>query len=216
MIRIFVHPSGQTQRLAVADLTRGGVAIFAELLASVSAPVALVYSDPPWSPGNEKWWRRHAGEAPPEDYARLLNAWCWCAAMCNPEHVLCEQSVNAAHRQLLLDAVSRQLAWNLPLLEHWTVYYGNPLRPNVLLHWGNESLVTDPSEMYGEAMTRRVFEGIAGLAGRAVADPCMGLGMTSRMAHRFGQHCIGTELNPKRLERSISWLLRHGYQEQAP
>lgn len=223
--RVFVHPSGRTQRLAVADLRAGGVEVF---LGLCGGALDVVYSDPPWNPGNEKWWRRHAGEEEPcADYEGLVRAWCEAVAGSQPAHIFCEQSVNFAHRAYLMRAVNRCPAWiarepdglhrwRWPLLELWTVQYGSPKRPNMLLHFGREKLSTDPSGLHNEAMTRCVFEGVDWhrFGRRAtVGDPCMGLGTTSRMADAFDLHCVGTELNPTRLARTIDWLVKHGYRE---
>jgi hypothetical protein len=210
MIRTFKHARGMLQKLAVADLINGGADV---LVGMASAPVALVYSDPPWSPGNEKWWRRYAGEDPPDDYNDLLDAWCRAVVALAPRDVFCEQSANDAHRGLFLAAVARRDAWRLPLLELWSVRYGSSKLPNVLLHFGHTPITTDPSGMSGVKMTRTVLRGLAYQAGETVADPCMGLGMTSRLAHERGWNVIGTELNPKRLDRTIGWLLSHGYTE---
>lgn len=202
----------QEQRLAVADLTTDeGLATFATLLEGLT--VSIVYSDPPWNPGNEKYWRRYAKASETRGYDRLLDAWCRCVVACRPEHVLVEQSIIPAHKQMLLDAIARCTGWHLPLLEEWTVQYGSPKRPNALLHFGREKLSTDPSGMHGIGMTRAVFRGLAIRPGATVADPCMGLGMTSRVAHEFGLSCIGTELNPARLERTIATLRKLGYAE---
>ena len=203
------------QRLAVADLLVGSGEAFRALIPS---PGILVYSDPPWNPGNEKWWRRHARAEPPIAYDQLLDAWCNCVAACCPRDVFCEQSFNAKHRSLFIDAVARCPGWQLPLLKEWTVYYGSPgsrscLRPNALLHFGSIPLTTDPSGLSGEAMTQRVFDGLALPSGTYVADPCMGKGMTSRQAHKHGCHCFGTELNAARLDYAIKWLLKNGYTE---
>ena len=209
-MRVF-RCGGREQRVAVADLTAGGDESF---IAMLDGRQAVIYSDPPWSPGNEKWWRRHAGEKPPESYDRLLDAWCRCAVAARPEHVVVEQSVRPEHKQMLLDAIARCPGWTLPLAEEWTAMYGSPRRPNAVLHFGRERLPTDPSGLSGEPMTRTVFEGlrqVGALACGVVADPCTGLGMTSRMAHEFGCSFVGTELATKRLERTIGWLLSHGY-----
>ena len=215
-IRTFIHSTGQIQRLAVGDLTSGGVEIFSDLLQR-SAGAGVVYSDPPWNPGNEKYWRRFAGVEPPTDYEALLDAWCECVSACKADHIFCEQSVIDRHRALLLDATERCEGWYLPLIEQWTVQYGSPLRPNVLLHWGSENLASDPSGLHGEAMTRKVFEGLSAMGAlhdTTVSDPCTGLGMTSRLAHRFGASFVGTELNSARLARAIAWLLKQGYEER--
>lgn len=216
-MREWRHPCGQRQWLAVADLCATGGAVLRAAAAEHRAEVRVVYSDPPWNPGNEKYWRRHAGAAPPVAYAALLDAWCATAtAWPTVEHILCEQSASATHRQLFHDAVARCAAWSLPLREEWVVYYGSPgsrscVRPNVLLHFGHQALRTDPTGLRGEPMTYRVFEGLA-LARRAVvADPCLGKGMTSRMAHQFGLNCLGIELNSARLAYAERWLARQGY-----
>jgi hypothetical protein len=209
MMNMLVHESGTSARLAVADLTRGGVEIFRSLLPSVGA--RIVYSDPPWNPGNEKYWRRYAGQDPPTNYRAFLDAWCACAASCGADHIFCEQSVIDAHRTMLLDAVDRCPDWTLPLLEQWTVLYGSPKRPNVLLHFGRDRLTTDPSGMAGVKMTSRVFDGVSIEAGMTVADPCTGLGTTARVAHTHGCSFVGTELNPARLARTEAWLRGHGY-----
>lgn len=216
MIRTFRHPDGMVQRLAVADLLNGGGGLLRSMAAD---PVPLVYSDPPWNPGNEKWWRRHAGAEPPADYNHFLDAWCRTVAAFAPLHVFSEQSANDRHRGMFLDAVGRCPGWTLPLLEQWTVYYGSPgsascRRPNVLLHFGTDPLRTDPSGMAGVPMTRRVFEGISLDAPVTVADPCMGKGMTSRLAHDRVWNVVGTELNARRLDYTIRWLLKAGYVEQ--
>lgn len=216
-VREFHHASGLTQRLAAVDLMEGGVEVLASML---RGPVAVLYSDPPWTPANEKYWRTMAKLPPSRGYLSLLDAWCRAAVLCRPQHLLVEHSALPDSKQYLLDAIGRCEGWTLPFVEEWEVLYGSPRRPNALLHYGPVPLPTNPSGIYGEPMTRRVFEGLAQLgllgAGRTVVDPCTGLGMTSRMAHAFGCNFVGTELNPKRLERTVSWLLKRGYSEVAP
>ncbi len=204
-MRIFRHTDGVEQRMVVADINDSpGPGTFVR-------PV-VVYSDPPWSPGNEKWWRRHAKLQPPESYDRFVDSWCRWVAACSPTDVFVEQSINPKHRGILLKAVARCPAWGLELIEQWEVLYGSAkaARPNVLLHFGDVKLKTDPAGLRGEPMTRRVFEGLEPCV---VADPCSGKGMTSRMAHHFGFDFFGTELNPKRMEKAVAWILKKGYVE---
>jgi hypothetical protein len=72
--------------------------------------------------------------------------------------------------------------------------------------------------MAGEPMTIRVCAGLQLPPGSVVVDPCMGKGMTSRMAHYFDWDCVGVEINPKRLAKTIEWLGRQGYdvEEEKP
>jgi len=215
-IRTFKHSDGMVQRLAVADLLHGGGDVFLSMVGNTD--IIFIYSDPPWNPGNEKWWRRHAGVEPPSSYDDLLSAWCETVAVCLPMDIFCEQSSNEKHRAMFTVAVERCPEWKLRMHEQWTVYYGSPgsascRRPNVLLHFGRTKITTDPSGLSGIAMTRTVFNGLHYPPGTWVGDPCMGKGMTSRLAHEKRWNVIGTELNPKRLDYTIAWLLKHGYRE---
>lgn len=110
-----------------------------------------------------------------------------------------------------------------PFAGEWTVYYGAPVtsgdrmaecrRPNKLLRFAGHSWSGNPSDMRGEAMTRHVFEHeplVASACGLYVADPCVGKGMTARMAQRFDLACLGMELNPKRLLVTLQWLEKQG------
>jgi len=181
--------------------------------------IDLVYSDPPWNPGNATYWRTHAGLEPCPDYAAFVERWATVGAECiqrGARHVLVEQSSNEAHAAILMRAIEARPGWTLPLLERWTVYYGSPgsksvSRPNTLLHFGERRLSTDPSGMHGEPMTIRACAGLGLAPGATVVDMCIGKGMTSRMAHYFEWDCVGTEINPKRLAKAADWLRRQGY-----
>ena len=222
-MRTFCHPSGQEQKLVVADLTKDGAGLFTKAIGTGRSTV--VYSDPPWNPGNEKYWRRFAKLEPPTAYDELLRGWCACVVAAAPQHIFVEQSVIPKHKQMLLDAIAIAPGWKLPLLEEWVCIYGSPKRPNALLHFGLERLTTDPTGMSGLEMVRTVIRGLPILSGDlrrqpgvksprpVLSDPCMGLGTTSRIAHEFGFDCVGTELNTARLDRTIGNLLKLGYVE---
>src|SRR3990167_1636129 len=153
--------------------------------------VRLVYSDPPWNPGNATYWRTHAGLDPCASYDAFLDAWVGVVATAierGAGDVLQEQSANVKHSDMLLLAVARQPRWTLPLLERWSVYYGSPgsasvRTPNVLFHFGLRPLATDPNGMAGEPMTIRACAGLGLRPGDWIVEACMGKGMTSRIAH---------------------------------
>jgi len=195
--------------LAVADLVNGGVPVFSELLDGRRSEV--VYGDPPWSPGNEKWWRWHAGLGSPRQYEDLLRAWAACAVACQPEHVFVEQSANALHAEPMISILRDALPH--PVIEAWEVVYGSPRRANALYHFGLHPLRTDPTGLAGDRLVARVFSGLHYSERITVADPCIGLGTTARCASAMGWNCIGTELDPARLARVSGWLRKHGYQE---
>ena len=188
-------------------------------------PPQLIYSDPPWNPGNEKYWRNHAGASESTGYEKFLDAWWKLVVLCEEhgaEHLLVEQAINSKHLAMFSEARERSGS-EFALAEEFTVYYGSPgaqsvRRPNVLLHYVAEGvshpfLYTDPTNMAGEPMTIRACAGLQFPPASTVVDFCMGKGMTSRMAHYFDWDCIGVELNEKRLAKTIEWLLRQGYQE---
>ncbi|HEX6940910.1 MAG TPA: hypothetical protein VF158_15945 [Longimicrobiales bacterium] len=206
------------QVLAVADLHDVATpALLEEMIGMVGGRCHAVYSDPPWNPGNEKYWRNHANAPRTPGYDAFLDAWCAAAGVairCGATDVLCEQSANEAHWGLMVAAAGRA-AWPraLPLLEWWEVQYGgsSSARPNTLLHFGGKPLSVSPWGMSGEAMTIRACAGLHLPAGAVLMDPCIGQGMTSRVAHYFGWNCVGTELNPARLQKTVEWLKRQGY-----
>jgi hypothetical protein len=116
---------------------------------------------------------------------------------------------------MLRAAIERNADWSLPFVREWVVLYGSPKRENVLMHFGKRPIDVDPTNLSGKALTRAVFSALKLPHGSLVMDPCMGLGTTSRMAHEFGCDCVGTELNPARLERTMATLRKLGYDDSS-
>lgn len=207
------------QRLLCADLEAPNtLERFKKILPQ---QISVVYSDPPWNPGNATYWRTHAGKKKCESYERFLDSWITVVIECinrGASDIFCEQSSNEKHRMMFMNAVSKYgKQWPFILLEEWTVFYGSPgsasvRRPNTLLHFGSKKISTNPEGMAGEPMTIRVCAGIDAPPGSWVIDPCMGKGMTSRMAHYFDWNVVGVELNQKRLAYTVKWLERQGYE----
>lgn len=179
-------------------------------------PIDLIYSDPPWNAGNARWWRTHAGVELGRTvdweafYDRILDFISGHA----PQHVFLEMSV--ANTPWLTDRSAKYgLAHSGS--EAWTCYYGAPVnvgngearvrRPNSLLHFGPFLPGLNPEGMRGSEMTRHVF-GHAHVFGGTAIDPCIGKGMTARIAHEFGMTSCGLELSPERLAVTLHWLDR--------
>lgn len=215
-ITVWDGPEGLTQALTSADLTTDeGLAAFRHQLAGRRA--WLVYSDPPWDPGNEKYWRRYAKMAPPiAGFDRLMDSWVACCLAANPEHVLVEMSIHADRNRWFFDAVARAGAsWRWPEQRRYAVKYGGTKLPNLLVHYGPTPLTTDPTGMHGQPMSHTAFAGLGMPRGSLVVDPCTGLGMSSRLAHVFGSHFAGTELNPARLSKTVAWVEKRGYRARS-
>lgn len=178
--------------------------------------VHAVYSDPPWNPGNATYWRTHAKDGRIASYDHFLDGWCAVAALCQERgarDVLVEQSANVAHQDLLRAAIRRCPGWRLRERAVYHVEYGSgsKMLPNALLHFGDGMLETNPSYMHGEPMTLRAIFGTTPAPGSVIVDPCTGKGMTSRTAHAFGLHFVGSELNAERLDVTLKWLEHQGY-----
>lgn len=178
--------------------------------------IHAVYSDPPWNPGNATYWRTHAKDGRVAFYGRFLDGWCSVAALCQERgarNVLVEQGANVAHQDLLRAAIRRCPGWVWPERAVYQVRYGTGARllPNALLHFGADGLLTDPSGLHGEPMTLRAVYGLKLPPTGVIVDPCTGKGMTSRTAHAFGLHFVGSELNAERLSVTLKWLRGQGY-----
>lgn len=171
----------------------------------IPRPVHMVYTDPPWNAGNAKYWRTHAGMSRDVDINNLWSCICEIIQQLNAEEVFIEQSVRNWH-----DFEKIAAKHNLPSLTgKWVVFYGSPHKPNILLRFAEtERQGFNPSGLHGEAMTDYVFRCVA-QPGKIVVDPCVGKGMTARMAHKYGMICYGMELNPKRLAVTLDWLSRY-------
>lgn len=189
-------------RLLCGDLTTGAVAsLMGDDLADV------VYSDPPWGPGNLQFWAtmHDRGSVPRETWPRFLAAFCVAVARhSKPEApVFVEMGLRWVDE---LDAAMR--VEGLGRRRRWPITYGpkkKPL-PNVLTLYGPHDVAVElPDPPHGEPVTRAILGAVV-RPGMLVLDPCTGLGMTARITHRLGAHFRGCELNPARLERTAAWL----------
>jgi len=180
-------------------------------LLEIPSKIYMVYSDPPWNPGNARMWRTlsrldgHSGRK--VNWDRFVARFCEHIIYSNPDHIFVEMGVKQTPNY-----INAVLENGFPdFREGWNVFY-NYVHPNKILYFSNIGGFTgNPEGMKNEPMTRHVFEHIA-KQDEIVFDPCVGLGMTARMAHRFKMTCYGVELNPMRLKKTLLWLLKHGYE----
>ena len=186
-------------RLLNADITTGAVA---ELMSGELADV--IYSDPPWGPGNQQYWHTYnqRGSAPRTNWDDFLAAFC---------------SVCRAHKTLEAPVfVEMGLRWaeqldaamaleGLPLQRMWAITYGHPARPNSLRLYGPQDVPVTFTKTHGPPVTATILGAVV-KPGMVVLDPCCGLGMTARNTHKLGGKFRGCELNPKRLAVTADWL----------
>lgn len=187
--------------LVVGELTttRAAAALACEL-------ADIIYSDPPWGPGNLMYWRTHNGETRRPDWATFLSTFCSIvrSSVRPGGHVFVEMGLRWVDD--LAEAMRRV---GFRESARFGCLYGPASKrlPNVLWYSG-PGTKTDPSGMYGVAMTRRALEGVAA-PGALVFDPCCGKGMTARCALRLGMRFAGVELNPRRAAVTKAFLARH-------
>lgn len=188
-------------RLLHGDITTG---IVSTLMGTERAD--LVYSDPPWGPGNQRYWHTHNGSVPRTDWLTFLAAFCAaCSAHRKPgAPVFVEMGLRWVED---LDAAMARVG--LHRMRRWDISYGRPARPNALLLYGLDDVAIDLGpNTHGEPITRTVLAAVV-KPGSVVLDPCCGKGMTARTTHHRGGYFRGSELNSKRLEVTASWLRKH-------
>lgn len=166
----------------------------------------VVYSDPPWGEGNLRYWRTAAGDSLRPRWEDFRGQWCASvAAAIEPgAPVFVEMGERWAD-----DFVAALAAVGIVVTRRWTVQYGHPPRPNVLLYAGPVLPAGfDPSALNGPALPRACVAAVA-RPGTIVLDPCCGKGYTARAAVLAGMHFRGVELNAERLAVTERWLRKH-------
>lgn len=188
-------------RLLCGDLTDGAVS---RLMGDERADV--IYSDPPWGPGNQKYWhtQRERGAAPRTSWPDFLAA--FARAVAAHRKPTAPVFVEMGLRWLDdLTAAMREVG--LPLMGDWHITYGptgKPL-PNRLMVFGVAVDVAIPVPPHGEPITNAALSAVVN-PGDIVLDPCTGLGMTARITHALGGRFRGCEMNAARLAHTEAWL----------
>jgi hypothetical protein len=191
-----------SHRLLLGDITTGAVI---RLMGTERADV--VYSDPPWGPGNQQYWHtyRDRGSVPLTDWPDFLSAFCQSVqAVRHPDApVFVEMGLRWTHQ---LDAAMERV--HLPLQREWQITYGPKSKPLPLrlALFGPKDIPVDLGlNTWGEPVTREILRAVVA-PGAIVLDPCTGLGMTSRWTHKFGGRFRGTEMTERRLAVTEAWL----------
>jgi hypothetical protein len=204
---------GLTQRLAVIDLdSEDGVA---RAIAMLPDEIRVVYTDPVWDARIATAFRTGAGLFPCKDFGALMDRLAQVYEACRVRgaaDIFVEHSADPAKHEQFLEAASRYAFGRGPMRKIETTY-GSPKRPAILFHFGLRPPNEKIDGLSGPRLVETALRSIGGVrAGAWVVDPCIGQGMTSRVAHKLGFSCFGTELDPKRLAKTVAWLAKKGYQ----
>lgn len=189
-------------RVICGDITAGAVAV---VMGADRADV--IYSDPPWGPGNQQYWHtmRERGSVPRTAWPGFLTAFCAaCAAhRATDAPVFVEMGLRWVDE---LDAA--MVVVGLTPQRRWAITYGSKRHPNVLSLFGpRDLLILLPDPPHGEPVTKAILAAVVS-PGMVVLDPCTGLGMTARATHRLGASFRGSEMNAARLAKTEAWLRR--------
>lgn len=175
--------------------------------------VDFVYSDPPWGDGNLKYWqtmnvKMNGAERQDTGLAQFLD---------QLFNVIKEVSkpttvVFIEYGQQWVDRIEQQAdRIGLQIQAVSTPVYGSPPRPLKLLTMAYEPLnlsMDYQTSIDGTTGFNTLLSATApfSLAGKAILDPCCGLGYTARLAVKSGATFYGNELNRTRLEKTIKIL----------
>lgn len=167
----------------------------------------VIYSDPPWGPGNQKYWHtmNERGSVPQTDWNTFLMAF---AGICARYRKITAPVFVEMGLRWIEDLDSAMTAVGLPLMERWQIFYGPKKKPNmntVGLFGAHVGAIQLPDPPHGEPVTKAILEACV-VPGDVVLDPCTGLGMTARVTSRLNGIFYGSELNQTRLKRTAGWL----------
>lgn len=186
-------------RLAVADLVAEGVVVL-----DPAEKADAIYSDPPWGPGNLKYWRTMNGESTRPSWERFTSVLSGvCATRIRPGGLVwLEMGLRWS------DELSRIMeGCSFREVLRVRTQYGHPSLPANLLCFSEHQSAPVPDmpvDLRDRALVRTALSTLP--VNSVVFDPCCGLGTTARVCIELGLRFSGQELNPKRAARTHAIL----------
>ncbi len=169
----------------------------------------VLYSDPPWSDGNLKFWatlcRKQSGKSVQAiTYEDLLQRFRQVVQSHTDGYVFLEVGVKQA------DMVGNLLGAFLQNIRRHRVFYrgGKTMFPNIVFSAntpGHPAFDTDLAGMSGYAIPKLCVRKVA-ISGGIVLDPFCGMGYSGQAAIDSGMIFVGNELNRHRLNKTIKRL----------
>lgn len=190
-------------RLLCGDITE--LEVVDTLMAGAKADV--IYSDPPWGPGNQQYWHtmNKRGSKPRTSWESFICSFASVCAQYRKPNAPVFVEMGLRWTDDLDEAMD---SVGLRMTRRWVILYGpkkRPLENTVALFGAPCPPITLPDPPHGEPVTRAILEPVV-REGDIILDPCVGLGMTARATFRFGGIFYGSELNDGRLRRTTDWL----------
>ena len=193
MIRLTLD-NGTVHYYATGDIMEGDLK---EFLSHIPISPDMVYSDPPWSDGNCKYWRTIANRDNKNirTYQLKYRNFLKCLKEQLPQdiHLFIEGS---KHHYNVLENVFKN---NYLYYKTFRVYY-HLNKEQILSVFDNKPIRIDLTGMVDLEYVNTAFEYTQP---QAVLDPCVGLGITATTAYTHNTNFIGFDLNNTRLNRTI-------------
>ncbi len=164
----------------------------------------IIYTDPPWGPGNLKYWRTMNKEKTVPSWDIFKDC---LFTTCNQarNHVFIEMGMR--WKDEIVTEI--QKATTLKHAKTWIVTYGAKELPVSLNYFvqakTKPTKIRDLNGFHGESYTWHSLKSVC-KPGITVLDPCCGLGMTARFSMAMDMRFIGYELNSKRLSTTHKWI----------
>jgi len=171
---------------------------------------AVIYSDPPWGPGNLRYWRTmNKQDFPGSGQERWVKFLAMFASAVD-EHLAPDGvALIEMGNRWRTDLTSVMEATGFAIHGTWTILYGSPKRPNLLMAFARKG-IPKPSLANVQGFTgfNAVLNAVRPVArpGEILLDPCCGLGNSAEAAMETGMVFRGMELNPARLARTVKRL----------
>jgi hypothetical protein len=186
----------------------------------IDEKIDMIYSDPPWSSANCRYWRTIAKKT-----CESIETWpvsfdIFLSHITHPISCIAKR-INVMWIEASMKEYNKVVeAFNsydtireyLPFSGEWTICYGSPKRPNKLLRFSQTNTIKDdPTYLSSEAPTDWAFKQDDSQLSETVFDFCIGQGMTARKAYKYNKTVYGLELNPKRLKKTIEFFENKGF-----
>lgn len=158
----------------------------------------LIYTDPPWSDGNCKYWRTiaHKQDNNIESYKLSYHTFLSRLHEQLPHTPLFIEGSRLTYNTIL-NVFGEDYKYN----RVFKVFYDKDIEQR-LIFFNDNPIILDLNDMVDLEYVQAVFT-YYNYTTETVLDPCTGLGITPKTAYKFNKNFIGFDLNKTRLDKTI-------------
>ena len=179
----------------VGDIMRGDLEYF---LNEINLAPDMVYTDPPWTNGNCKYWRTIASRQDESIQSYRLSYHSFLLKLKEqlPHTPLFIEGSRLTYNTLI-NVFSEDYEYN----KCYKVFYNDNIEQR-LLFFNDATILLELDDMIDLEYVLEAFKYFQDTV-KTVLDPCTGLGLTSSVSYSFGKNFIGFDLNKTRLDKTI-------------